>query len=280
VAECNAPQPAHSGYLPVRGSEEKHRKERQQVPGHHLVGAERAELLVWIHHPLDRPDKKGQRHQEGGEDQDRRQEHVQHVETSTSHTLSGNVRNQPPALQQALKPPGALTNQSSEVIQPLLVDLRLVGVDGPPSGEHEAHTEVKILGEYRRRPGLGTKRLQRAEPRELSVATETGESRTASTALKQLGVADELHVLETREQSGGAVPDTHSDLHGTDAWVGEADVCYLVRVRVQPPIGIQQADDDPVSGAAVEHRALGQILHGRIECGALALPRLRMVPPE
>ena len=181
---------------------------------------------------------------------------------------------------QALKPPGALSNQTPEAVQPLLMDLRLVGVDRSPSRQHETHAEVEILGEGRGRPRLATQRLQRAEPRELSVATQTGESRPATTPLEYLGVADELHVLEAREQPGVAVPDANRDLHGADAWVGEAGGCHIWRVTVKPPIGIQQTDDDLVGGTAVEHRAFGQILHGRIECGALALPRLRKPPPE
>src|SRR6266566_1983857 len=143
----------------------------------------------------------------------------------------------------ALEPPRALPDQTLQFDDALLVYGCSGAVFVAPSGGEQPDSEIEIVCQAagpRSRPQCAKGR----EPHELPVATQAHAAEMAPTALEDLGVDDEFHVLHPREQAGVTVVDADADLHRTHLWIGEAGADHGDAVWFEPAIRIDDHDDD------------------------------------
>ena len=148
-------------------------------------------------------------------------------------------------LQVSLEPPGPLAHEAPEVRDALLVDGRLPAefID-PPAGV-EPDSKVEVFGE-RLRPRVRSEGVERGKPDELAVSAHSDAPEVAPPPLEDLDEDDELHVLHPRQERAPAVVDPHAHLDRAHLRVGEGNPGLGDGMGVEPPVGVDDADDDVV----------------------------------
>ena len=179
----------------------------------------------------------------------------------------------------ALEPPGTLADQPPEFHDALLMHGRGGAVLVTPARGQQPHSQVEVISQAAG-PRRSAERQQRGQPHELAIAAQADAAEMTPSALEDLGIDDEFHVLHAGEPAAVAVVDADTDLHRADQGVGEVRADRGDGVRVEPPVRVHHDDDHLVGVAVRQPAAADEKADGRVQRLSLALPRIRWLTAE